>query len=273
MAVVIGSGVVLTPDAVTNADNPLIGWHNIATVDNLTADEEADGYPVTNLANPITSLGAGWRGETTGEQYITLLTGSAEQIDYVALARHNFGDAGIAVSVEGRAGSGDSWSELVAPRIPAGSETITLLRFVPQALYQVRVKLAAGSVIPRASVLYAGTLVIVPRRIYVGHTPITMGREVTVANGRAESGAFLGRVVIGEGRSTTILFNNLKPDWYRTYFDPFVDAAAEIPFFFAWRPGSYPTEVGFVWLTSDPRPSNQRHNGMMQVTLEVNGIA
>jgi hypothetical protein len=54
--------------------------------------------------------------------------------------------------------------------------------------------------------------------------------------------------------------------------DPFIIAAKEIPFFFAWRPGSYPTEAGYVWLTDDPEPANQLANGMMQISLNVEGV-
>lgn len=270
--IVIGSGVVLSPDPATNADNPVIGWHSIVTVDNVTADEEATGYPATNLANPITSAGAGWRGETAIEQYVTVLTDSGEDLDYLAVARHNFGSAAIAVSVELRADAGDPWTEVAGPIIPAHDGPL-LFRFDAQPAYQVRLKLAAGDEAPRAAVMYLGEALIVQRRIYVGHTPITMGRNLTVANGRSESGAFLGRVVVGEGRSTSVSLQNLTPAWYRDEFDPFVVDAGERPFFFAWRPGEYPDEVGYCWLTSDPRPANQRNNGMLSVTLEVNGIA
>lgn len=272
MTVVIGSGVVLAPNSETNADSPIIGWRNIVTIENVTADEEAAGYPATNLANPITSSGAGWRGETAIEQYVTVLTGTADDLDYVGIARHNFGSAGIAVSIEGRADSGDPYTELVAAVIPA-NDTPLIFRFAKQPLYQVRVKLAAGTEAPRAAVLYLGELLIVQRRLYVGHTPITLGRDIQVANGRSESGSFLGRIVLGEGRSTSVSLSNLTPDWYRDEFDPFVVAAAEAPFFFAWRPGSHADEVGYAWLTGDPRPVNQRSNGMMSVELQMAGIA
>jgi hypothetical protein len=70
-----------------------------------------------------------------------------------------------------------------------------------------------------------------------------------------------------------VSLTNLKPDWYRANFDPFVVAAQDSPFFFGWRPYSYPNEVGFAWLTNDPSPSNMMSNGMMQVSLELNGVS
>ena len=98
------------PDAFgLNADSPVIGWHNLVDLASISADEEADNYPAAQLANPATNLL--WRGESTAEQHLTLSISSADPIDYLAVARHNFGSAAIPVSVEGDSGSG--FEELV----------------------------------------------------------------------------------------------------------------------------------------------------------------
>jgi hypothetical protein len=130
-----------------------------------------------------------------------------------------------------------------------------------------------GGLAPRIAVVYVGLLLPLERNIYVGHTPITLGRMTTVINRQSESGAFLGRIVVGETRRSAVALQNLTPAWYRTYFDPFARAAQRLPFFFAWRPGDYPRECGFAWLGSDPKPANQRPNGMMQVDLDLSGVA
>ena len=65
---------------------------------------------------------------------------------------------------------------------------------------------------------------------------------------------------------------HLTPSWYRTNMVPFVEAGRETPFFFAWRPSSYPLEVGYAWLLNDPQMSNQLPNGMVQVELAMGGI-
>ncbi len=62
MTVVIGAGVVLSPGTATDPNNPLVGWHSLVALDNVSADVAETGYPASNLANPVTSLGAGWRG-------------------------------------------------------------------------------------------------------------------------------------------------------------------------------------------------------------------
>jgi hypothetical protein len=133
-------------------------------------------------------------------------------------------------------------------------------------------RLQPGTAAPTIAVVYCGALLVLQRRMYVGHTPINMGRDVSHASHRSVSGNFLGRIVLGRKTGTSVALQNLTPDWYRTYMHPFVLAAEEIPFFFAWRPSSYPNEIGYAWLTQDPKPSNQRTNGMMQVDLQLEGV-
>lgn len=279
--IVIATGFVFgAGDNDLNADSPVIGYDNLVVSSNVTATTENPDYPASNLANPATNLI--WRsaaGSPSSPEYITVILDTPEEVDYLAIARHNFGTNFTPVSVEGLAepdGSPLDWFELVSDHLLSDNGPV-IFRFTKQSLYAVRLKIhesqAAAPTSPELAVMYVGELLVLQRRIYVGHTPITYGRELQVANHRSISGAFLGRIVLSSTRKTGVNLMNLTPSWYRTYFDPFVLAAQEIPFFFAWRPGDYPLEVGFCWLTSDPRPSNQRGNGMMQVDLELEGVA
>lgn len=261
----------LAPTAGLNGNNPLIGWHNLASVESISATTEQEGYPASNLANPATNLL--WKGDDDeADEYITIGTNYVDEIDYVAVARHNFGTIQAPVSIEGTESlDTPDWVELVQESL-LGDDSPALFRFVPQSLAAVRIKLQPGTAKPSAAVVYAGKLLIVSRRLYVGHTPINYGRVTDVTNGRSETGEFLGRIVVGEYTETSAPFQNLSPSWYRTYFEPFVQASKEAPFFFAWRPGSYPREVGYCALTSDPKPANQRNNGMMQVEFQMRGV-
>lgn len=269
--IVISQNFVLEPTGDINANNPLVGWHNIVTAGTIVADGAADGYPAANLANPVTAQR--WVAADDSEQYLTITTGTEEDIDYIGVAGHNFGSAAIPVSIEGWDDMEEEWFELVeAALLPAADDPV-IFQFEPQPLSQIRIKLQSGDDVPAAAVVYCGKLLTLLRRIYVGHTPATMGRTLNVANGRSESGNFMGRIVIGEGRSTTIVQANLPPAWYRANMEPFVRAAETQPFFFAWRPQTYPAETGFLWLTSDPRPVNDRANGFMRIELAVEGIA
>jgi len=231
-------------------DNPVIGYHTIVDISALTSTTEETNYPVSNLANPATNLK--WMGTALADEYITLDISYVDGIDYVGIAGHNFGSAGIGVSVEGYISG--SWVNIVDEVMPANDGPY-LGRFTTQSLDQIRIKMTAGSEVPQAAVLYVGKLLVMERKLYVGHTPMVHARKTSVVNGRSESGAFLGRIVTTEWRETTAPFSLITPEWYREFMDPFLEEAAETPFFFGWRPETYPQEIGFGWLMDDPMPT------------------
>lgn len=274
MTVFVSSDVVLDVSG-ANGNNPLIGYENRMTAANTVSTTEGGDNPVTNVLNPSTiSI---WKGTSTvADEYITVTLNSVDDIDYVAIANHNFGSGLITLSVETQETSVASWVE-VSSEVLVTQNGPVLFRFDPQAVYAVRLKMqpsaAAVPVVPQAAVVYVGKLLIVQRRLYVGHTPIPLGRTLRVANGRSEKGHFLGRVVLNEKLMSAASFKNLTPSWYRDKFDPFVVAAQTAPFFFSWRPQDYPLETGFAWLSEDPQPTNQLANGMMQVDLQMTGVS
>ncbi|HVQ43797.1 MAG TPA: hypothetical protein VMT30_02430 [Candidatus Saccharimonadia bacterium] len=278
MSIVISSDLVITDSVsgggVITGDNPLIGYDNIVTTLSISALTAAAGFPASNMANPSTNLR--WVGELSSpeaDEYVTVTNLGIATLDYIAIAKHNLFTAQIAVSVEALDvdASPDTWVELVAPVI-LPNDGPALFRFTPFAYASIRLRLQSGNAAPTIAVCYAGALLVLQRRIYVGHTPINYGRSAKVINARSESGNFLGRIITNQKTATAVKLQNLMPDWYRTYFEPFLLQAQENPFFFAWRPSSYPREVGYAWLTNDPQPANQRPNGMMSVDFEMGGI-
>lgn len=278
MSVVISGSLVLSDSVsgggIVNADNPLIGWRNRVTSSNVSATSAETGFPASNVANPSTVLR--WQGGASSpaeDDYLTFALNTEELVDYLAVARHNFWSAQIAVSVEvlNEATSPESWDEIVAPVIPPNDGPL-LFRFTPQGIDSIRLRMQPGSAVPRAAVVYCGELLILQRRIYVGHTPVNYGTQINVANHRSISGDFLGRVVLSEKTMTQVSMQNLTPDWYRSQLEPFRVAAQENPFFFAWRPSAYPCEVGFVWVTNDPMPQNELPNGMVSFSFDVEGV-
>ncbi len=279
MSVVISSSYVLTNSTsgggIVNADNPVVGWRTIATAGVISTTTADADFPAGNMANPATHLR--WLGEVLSpadDEYVTVGNPDVADVDYIAIARHNLGSAGIAVSVEylDVEQSPQAWEELIAP-VLLPDDGPALFRFPKLAYAGLRLRLQPGTAAPTIAVLYAGELLTIQRRLYVGHTPINMGRELMTANPKSIAGNFLGRIVLGEKRRTTVALRNLTPAWYRANMEPFIKAAEEIPFFWAWRPGAYPLEVGYCWFPSDPVPKNQLANGMMQIDLPLEGIA
>lgn len=266
--IVISSSVVLARAAgEVDGDLPAVGWRNVVTAGSIVADTQEANYPASNLANPATHLE--WRAADDSEQYLTITTNETDEIDYVGIAKHNFGSAEIPVSVE--AYDGANWNEIVEEVLLPDDSPI-ILRFEAQSIGQIRIRLQTGADNPRAAVVYVGKLLDLERKVYVGHTPLPHGRKTTVANGKSETGNFLGRIVLGEWRESTIPLSLISPSWYRENMDAFLAVAKEIPFFFAWRPETYPLEVGYGWLTDDPMPAPAGPSNLLAFDLRVSGV-
>jgi hypothetical protein len=269
MSIVISRDIVLTDESIEDPYAGHIGYRSLITRSNISADSEEVYFEVVNVANVATNLF--WRSTSLDEQYITINAGLNAGIDYVGFANHNFGTGGIAYQVEG-SDDGVDWT-LISDELIPDSDAPHVQKF-PLAVHTMyRIRLLPDVTLPRAAVIYLGKMLVLQRRIYVGHTPITMGRDTTFTTNRSESGHFLGRTIRRESRQSAVDLRNITPEWYRSYFDDFAEASRTRPFFWAWRPAQYPLEVGYVWTTDDIVPKNQRSNGMMQVGFKVQGIA
>lgn len=268
--IVISSSVVLSPVAaeVVDARNPRIGWHNLVTAENVSADEQSDGEPVVNIANPATYLR--WRGTTTAEQSVQVSLSAAVDVNYFAIAKHNLGSSGATIVFQSST-DGVFWTNVTYPSV-LNTDHVVIHEFDMVFARYFRLLILPGSEPPSISVLYLGKILVLQRRIYVGHTPLPFGRKTTVSNGRSESGEFLGRTLRRQFLESSVDLQNLTPTWYRQYLEPFIEAAITRPFFWCWRPSSYPSECGYAWLADDVKMQNARANGMVSASFHMQGV-
>lgn len=269
MALVISRNVVLlaTPIEGDLANAPVIGWRNLVTLGGIAADSEAEAFPASNLANPSTA--SRWQSETTAEQYVTFDVSSPDPIDYVGLARHNLGSAGVNVSIEIPDPDNEGeWIEVFAPAVLPG-DAPQILRFDPVNAAQVRLRLQGASAPPRIAVCYVGALTVLPRGLQPGHVPLPFAAGDEIVTGQAESGDFLGRIVTKQALSTAVQITYLDYGWFKANLGGFVQAARTIPFFFAWMPQIHPAEVGYAWLDNDVRPETSVVSSGVVVSLSL----
>lgn len=280
MTVVVSSSLTIPAGADhLDGNSPIIGYQNLVTALNIAATSENVSWPASNLANPNSYLK--WQsgnGSPASDEFIRVDPNTGEDLDYLAIAKHNFGSNQSVLSVEGAHAAPISpadWFELVGETLLPNNNP-AIFRFAPQPLFAIRLRIQPPeATLPetsRLAVLYVGKLLLLQRRIYVGHTPMPYGIQQQFANQRSISGQFLGRILLGEKVVTSVSLKNLTPSWYRANFEPFLRVARQAPFFFNWRPGSYPFESGYAWLAGDVTPQNQSANGMMQVQMDLEGI-
>ena len=161
--IIISSNVVLNDDSKgINGDNPIFGYHNLVTATSVSATTNASNHNADNLANPNTVVD--WRATGIAVNYITVDTQSyLDEIDYVAVVKHNFGSAQIALSVECAtgvtSGAPSGWVSVSGSYLLADDAPV-LIRFAPRLATGVRLRLDVGSAVPRAAVMYAGKLLV-----------------------------------------------------------------------------------------------------------------
>lgn len=267
--IVTSSALILTPDPGFDLNSPFIGWQNLVRYEGVTADSEDPLFPAVNLSRDATTYK--WKSLSTATQYVTVDTSPDDPVDYFGIARHNFGSGKIKVS--GEAFISGVWTEIFSESLP-GNDSPLLFRFpivLTAETFRVKLQPTVG-VAPTMAVLFIGQLLYLQRKIYVNHTPLPYGRDVDFLNGVAENGDFQGRIELRQRLETSVGLSNLTPSWYRDHMDEFISLGRKRAFFFGWRPYTYPKEVGYAWLTNNPKPVNQRSNGMMQISLNLGGL-
>lgn len=271
MTLVISRNHVLDPSDIElenhSPNAPMIGWNNQITRNTATATSQDVNYPINNILTPSTA--EYWVAQTIDDQVIiVMLNQTITIVQFVGIVRHNLGSSGAKVKIEALT---TEWELLVDEFVPMDDGVIFMKTNVLYAS-SIRITIRGGKIPARLAVLSAGSILNLQRNIYVGHTPIQMGRSVRLSTGISESGNYLGKIVLGESHKTQIDMKHLTPNWYRKEMDPFIKNTIDKPFFFAWRPQNYPLEVGYCWFDGVPIPKNQLNNGMMEISMSLSGV-
>lgn len=261
MSTVISSNLVLSNE-VLSSNAGVMGFNNVVSFSTISCTSETLSNPCTNMANPATSYT--WEAADTATQTITIQSDGRE-IDYIGLARHNLNQPGLTVSIK------YNGITVVPAQAISDNQAILFLQNIASPT-TIEIVIAGAATAPKIAVLYVGKALLLERNIYVGHTPITYGRVRKTINGISENGQYLGEIVVRETNTTSVSLQNLTPEWYRTELDPYFKLKPRIPCFWAWRPETYATEVGYVWVEGEPSMSNQRSNGMVQVDWTFRGF-
>lgn len=162
----------------------------------------------------------------------------------------------------------------VGRMIPIDSALPIIFRF-PSTTDFFSLTIGSGSDVAELAVIYAGTLLVLERsvKVDVQHLNVIHARKSNVLAGMSEAGNFLGRVLVAEWRESQADFAWFTPDWYRTNFEPFAEAAMTEPFFWVWNPDEYPDETAFAWITDDIRPETDPATRRVAATIVMRAIA
>lgn len=277
MAIVLSGALALgTAAAEISLKSPRIGYENRlrdtgVVVTTSTADTDAEGESVLN--------GLTWDfwQPTAVPGVIAFTFPEAITADYCGIAGHTLTETGNDVELQYWDGlSPGSWVSLgsVIPGSETGNKTIMFLfDSVSSAIWRLIVDGGTTTTMPVLGAVSIGTSLVLERKIYGGHTPITLAKNTVIRPQISEGGQFLGRSIIREGASTTIALNNLSAPWVRSDFFPFMESARTYPFFFSWRAtAAYADEVAYCWTKQDIRVTNNGQANLMDTSFSVDAI-
>lgn len=252
MTLYVSPSLVISPADAFPANYPLICWDSVVTFSGLAATSSAVGYPVTNLST-VSTIDR-WVGGSAAELVVSL-TGIDAEIDYVGIARHNLGSAGIEVSVETLAGDvGAAWEEVFAPVLP-GDDAPLVLRFALAPVIGVRLRLAAGDAAPQMAVLRVGKALRMQRGLQSDFVPFHRAVSTDKLDGANAAGDYLGTIITRQQIGSTASFKALTNAWYTANMEAFVLAAnAGDPFFFIAEPEAHPDQVGYCRINGSATP-------------------
>lgn len=248
-------------------DHPRILWDDISRHAGTTivSSSEQVGFELENAFDYLTW--DFWRPSSIPAT-ITITTAVAEDVDYALIAAHNLGTTDKTVTLEYYNGS--AWVAIDDAN-PANDRVIVFL-FDNVFSNQFRLTVSGDATVPSIGVFMIGKALAVQRKLYKGHTPITLSKRTVKQPNRSEGGHWLGTSIRREGAATTIAFGNLKSDWIRQKFEPFIEAARSYPFGWVWRPDEFPAEVAYVFAPDDIRVINSGPRDFMSTSFAVEGI-
>lgn len=257
----IQSGLSPTPDL----NHARIGYENLTYGLAATASTSAAGHPATAATYPTTF--EYWTPTALPATWVVDLGGD-KTVDYLGMV----GDMnGATIQIQYSTGTPTGEGSWTTYETRANlTDRINLFLLSPQVARYWRLSFSVA--FPLLAVVYLGQTLAMQRKIYQGHTPLTLSRETELSNNMSEGGQYLGRSIIRKGASTSTEWQHLRGDWYRANFDPFVKAVRTAPFFIGWRPEQYPAELGFVWTGGDISPSITGPRDFMSVGLSFQGL-
>lgn len=264
MSIYISSSLVLNP---LLADQPLtharIGWKSIATTSNLTGTAGDTGFPLTSAINPATFERYKPVGGTSA--VLNIDAGSAVDVDYLGLQHRG-------VSTVLFQSSDDDITYTTRANFNTGTDRSIMSLIEEVTARYWRVTLTGTDI--EVIAFKVGKSLAMERAIYGGHMPITLAPVTAVRPNMSETGQWIGSSVQRKGYSTMYSWKNITAAWYRANFDEFVQNNPRVnPFFIAWRPETYPSEVAYCWATKDVKPTNMGVRDLMTMELSVEGFA
>lgn len=197
----------------------------------------------------------------------TITPASGQTVDYCCIGAHTIGTDGATLTIEYESAPA-VWTSIITNAVISDDSPIFAI-FAPVTGTAFRI--TVSTTVARIGVIRFGTALQMPQALYAGHTPLQLSRQTTMRSNKSTTGEFLGRTRLRNARATQIGWTHLRASWVRQNWLPFELAVEQDPFFLAWRPETFPEDVGYCYVDAGatPVPSNMGIRDFMSVSMNV----
>jgi hypothetical protein len=196
---------------------------------------------------------------------ITYTLAGTQDVDSIGIGAHNLSGCTVTATYN----SGTAFASVVA----VNNIAIFFHLSASVAASDITISIAGvGATARFIGAVYSGIALQMQRPYFAGTSPINLNRVTKFYSSRTETGNVIGREIRSQNFETSADFKNLTNDWYRAYFDPFVESARRYPYFYAWNLEGYPLDVGYCETTEDISPSYQGTRDLMSVGFGLLGV-
>lgn len=251
-----------------------IGYENHAdTATTITESDQMSDYPAENALDflPVTC----WKPGATGTVDLTFDFSGNVTADYYAIGAHNLGSQGATVALQYSTDGGSSWSNLGSAHTPADDRPIFQI-LTSQAEDDWRLLITNCTAQVYIGVFAFGRALQLPREIPPGDwAPAQYAGKNEINTNKSDRGSFLGRSVIARGITGTIKQLYIQPAWIRSNWPALAAHLDTKPFFYAWDPDNYPTEIGLYWTPDGAKPPIYMAGNplFMEFEIKAEGVA
>jgi hypothetical protein len=263
MTVLFSTGYVLPGGDESLKNARILASNKWSKEGTFTATNTDPDYFVEAPANSMTY--ERWKPTSLPCAWTQTLT-VAEDFSTCCVAGHTLN--GCVVQVQYWTGA--AWANAVSSRTIDKNDPIMFI-FPSVNTTAMRLRIESGP-LPEIAVIRFGNALQMPMALFAGHTPIDLGRMVSMRSNKSETGEFLGQTRQRAAVQTAFEWQYLPRTWVENNWRGFQRAIEEEPFFIAWRPfdSQY---VGYCQSGEVPVPVFAGGRDYMSVSLKTTGLA
>jgi len=230
------------------------------------ADTDTD-YPIDNISDKREYIY--WAGDGSTNSYeIEIDLGSAQSIDSIGLAGHNFNTVGARWKL--RASSDDiSYADIVSYETPSNDNN--LVRFFNSASYRywkIVIDNNGGSnFAPQLGVCFLCSYLEFEQPLSLPWDPDRVSD--TVGQPASDTGYFLGSILEGSIRRLECRFEWVSISWVTNNWIPFLNNYRRDPFFFVWDYENHADEAYYCMLEGDSLGTPYMGGGYRELSFSL----